>query len=331
MSTKRNISILIGIIGILILLLAGSIGYIIANENYKSKSNGEFSVDNSKVLKEIEELKQLYDAKIADKTNNYISLQIQKDSIENLVSALENSKSDANALVKYKTQYKNLESKMKILVNEIVVLKSRKTSAITKKSVAIVNDSPTKNNSEITAAKTEIIPNKKENPNSKIEQTIVKPEIVSPKTVVVKEDKPAEKNEIISKKSDKNSRITLSDVKASAYISKSAIKKIPTDDAGRADLIKISFTIDGNSNESAGEKTYYFQILSNKNNVMGKRITEYFDNEALTYSFSKSFNYDSQAVQVSQEFLSASFEKGYYFVNIFDRDQLVGKASFQLK
>lgn len=333
MSTKRNISILIGIIGILILLLAGSIGYIIATEENASNLNSNDSAQNNKVLKEIEELKQLYDSKIADKTNNYVTLQIQKDSIQALVVALENSKSDANALIKYKTQYQNLESKMKILVDEIVVLKSKKSVAVTKKAIkpTLESESSTKKLLDITPNKNEALVNRKENPILKHEELITKSDVSTTKVSTSKDEPIISKTENAPRRNNKNAKITLSDVKAGAYISKSATKKVPTEDASKTDFIKISFTIDENSNFGEAEKTYYFQILNNKNNVMGKRITEYFDNEALTYSFSKSFNYEGQTVQVSQEFLSSNFEKGYYFVNIFDRDVPVGKTSFLLK
>lgn len=333
MSTKRNVSILIGIIGILILLLAGTIGYIIANEGNGAVNNSNNSAENAKVLKEIEALKQLYDTKIADKTNNYVSLQIQKDSIEALVRALEDSKSDADALIKYKTQYQNLESKMKILVDEIVVLKSKKSLAITKKGNKpnLENEPVFKKIVDVAPIKNEGVASKKENPISKNEDFVPKSDAVASKSSTSKEEATISKSETTPRRNNKNVKITLSDVAATAYNSKSATKKVPTDAASKTDFIKITFTIDGNSNFGEGEKTYYFQILNNKNNVMGKRITEYFDNEALTYSFSKSFNYDGQSVQVSQEFLNAKFEKGYYFVNIFDRDALVGKTSFQLK
>lgn len=330
MSIQKNISILVGIIGVLILLLAASVGYIISNENSSPITKSESVIDDLKILKEIDELRKIYDAKIADKTNNYIALQIKKDSIEHLVIALENSKTDANSLLKYKTQYKDLESKMKFLVTEIVELKSKKNKALSKKEVSITKDSDAKNRVENIYTKPEPLTVKREIIQSKLDQ-IFKPKTLIPTTTVVKVDKPQEKVEVVVKKSEKNARISLSDVKAGAYISKSATKKVPTDEANKADFIKITFRIDGNPNAEAGEKTYYFQILNNNNNVMGKRITEYFDNETLTYSFSKSFNYESQSIQVSQEFLSSNFEKGYYFVNIFDRDELVGKTSFQLK
>ena len=87
MSSNKRVSILVGIIGLLIILLSGSIGYIFANiESKNTSSTNTNSIENSKVLKEIEELKVLYDTKIADKTISFTEMQIQKDSIQNLVS-----------------------------------------------------------------------------------------------------------------------------------------------------------------------------------------------------------------------------------------------------
>ena len=99
----------------------------------------------------------------------------------------------------------------------------------------------------------------------------------------------------------------------------------------KADLIKITFTLNDNPTAKSGEKNYYIQIIDGKNNVLGKRITEYFDNESLTYSLSKTLNYNNQQMDCSIEFAKKDFEKGLYYVNIFDRDELVGRASFSLK
>ena len=331
MNSNKRISILVGIIALLIILLAGSIGYIFANiSNDNAISNKSSSKENTKVLKEIEALKILYDTKIADKTISYTEMQIQKDSIENLVLALENTKSDASTLLKYKNQYKNLETKMKILVNEIVDLKSKKSRIIFKKQAEVVQLTEDKPKVEI-VSRVEATPIKKE---ISIVKTEVPSEKIEPKNSNVnpiKEVIVVTRSEATTKKADKFGKVTLSDVKAAAYISKSATKKVETNDASRANLIKISFTLDENMNAKAGEKLYYFQIINNKNNVMGKRVTEFFDNESLTYSFAKTFNYENQRLEVSQEFLSNSFEKGYYFVNIFDRDELVGTSSFLLK
>jgi len=69
-NSKRSITILIGVIGILLVLLAGTIGYILGNSSMLS---GDSSVksstisDDKKIMKEIEELKAMYDSKIAEK------------------------------------------------------------------------------------------------------------------------------------------------------------------------------------------------------------------------------------------------------------------------
>ena len=328
MSSNKRLSILVGIIGLLIILLSGSIGYIFDNiESKNTSSSTSNTSENFKVLKEIEDLKVLYDTKIADKTISFTEMQIQKDSIQNLVMALENSKSDGLALIKYKTQFKNLESKMKVLVDEIIDLKSKKSKIVFKKQAAIVQLNDEKSKIE-TINRVEVVPIKKEIPTTKIEnKTENKNNTVSPiKEVIV-----VTNTDLPVKKNDKYGKLTLSDVKAAAYISKSATKKVETIDASKTDLIKISFTLQENPNAKAGEKLYYFQIINSKNNVIGKRITEFFDNESLTYSFAKTVDYNNQTVLVSQEFLSENFEKGYYFVNIFDRDELVGKTSFLLK
>ena len=334
MSNKKSVPILIGIIGLLLILLAGSIGYILGGNSSNSITEPSSISNDKKVLKEIEELKLMYDTKIADKTNTYKALQEEKERVKILVLELEKTKGDANSLVKYKTEYQNLESKMKILVDEIVVLKGKKSKVVSK----TPKPKPTKeitNSTEITLPKTEnVVPKKEVQVETKKEVATVKQEDVfskvatsKPETVVTKTETPAQ-----PKSSEKKySRVSMSNVKAGAFISKSASKQEETTNASRADLLKITFTLDGNPNAKAGDKTYYFQIINGKNNVLGKRVTEFFDNESLTYSFKKSFDYNNESTTITQEFLQEEFQKGVYFINIFDRDDLVGKTSFTLK
>lgn len=319
MSVKRNISILVGIIGVLILLLSASIGYII--HKIELPESGKAISDNSRIIKEIKELKNLYDAKISDKTTTYMNMQIQKDSIEKLVKTLENSKSNEASLLKYKTEFKNLESKMRILVDEIVVLKNKKTIAVVKKESSFNENSIVKTTRIV--AKSEVTPIKTVKSNNEA--------IVNSKSDFVPEIQTKSTAEIPVSKTKKNSKLSLSNVRALGFSSKSGNKKTETTEASKTDLIKISFNINENNDVEKGERTFYFQVINSNNNVMGKRITEYFDNESLTYSFSKSFDYENKSVQVSQEFFNSNFEKGYYFINIFDRNELVGKTSILLK
>jgi hypothetical protein len=330
MSNRKSIPILIGIIGFLMMLLAGSIGYILGGNNNGSDSKDRIETD-SKVMKEIEELKSMYDTKIADKTNNYNALQEEKDRVNKLVSELEKTKGDAAALVKYKTEYKNLESKMKVLVDEIIVLKSKKNIAVSKPQFTRTTKE-VKNATSIPIPKSEPVVTKKETASAvKNENVTPKNENLFVKAVSAKSEPTITKTESPKVTENRYSKVTMSNVRAAAYISKSASKQIETNISNKADLIKINFTLDENPNAKAGEKAYYFQIINEKNNVLGKRITEFFDEESLTYSFRKSFDYNNESVAITQEFLQTDFRPGTYYVNIFDRNELVGKYSFVLK
>ena len=339
MSSKKSISILIGIIGILLVLLAGSIGYIFGTSNLISNDgvSNSTKADDAKVMKEIEELKSLYDTKIAEKTVNYKELEDEKAKVQNLVFELEKTKNDANSLLKYKTQYKSLESKMKVLVSEIVVLKNKKTRISIQPEKPLIAKSESKSRIEngtapiVVSSKKEVASApKSELGKSKSDDFFGKKEVSkSVASEVVKPTQEVKKTPSI--KFEKFAKVSISNVKVAAYNIKSDAKQIETNASNKADIIKINFTVDGNSAAKSGEKTYYIQILNTNNNVVGKRITEFFDNESLTYSLTKTLDYNNQPTECSVDFPYKEFKKGTYFITIFDRNDLVGKSSFTLK
>ena len=56
-----------------------------------------------------------------------------------------------------------------------------------------------------------------------------------------------------------------------------------------------------------------------------------FGSQSLTYSFTTTVKYENKTVEVSQDLPGKNFEKGTYFVNVFDKTELVSKSSFTLK
>ena len=86
-----------------------------------------------------------------------------------------------------------------------------------------------------------------------------------------------------------------------------------------------------NSIAKTGDKTYYVQVIDSKNNVLGEKATESFGDKSLTYSFTTSVKYENKTVQVTENLKGKDFEKGTYFVNVFDKNELVSKTSFTLK
>lgn len=109
-------------------------------------------------------------------------------------------------------------------------------------------------------------------------------------------------------------------------------KQIETDKASRANKLKVSFIIAENQIASAGVRNYFVQIIDSKNNVIGeKRFIKIGDKE-LTYSFISEVRYQNKTVQVDKEIEGDDFEKGTYFVNVFnDKGENVSKTSFVLR
>ncbi|MCC9070847.1 hypothetical protein LNQ49_04455 [Flavobacterium sp. F-65] len=138
-------------------------------------------------------------------------------------------------------------------------------------------------------------------------------------------------NEELAKTVEKGSKLSILNTKTAAYKLRSSGKQIETDKASRADVLKISFTIAENQIAKSGDKTYYIQVIDSKNNVLGDKKTESFGDKSLTYSFLTKVQYENKSVNVSEDLPGKNFEKGTYFINVFDNDELVSKTSFTLR
>lgn len=64
--------------------------------------------------------------------------------------------------------------------------------------------------------------------------------------------------------------------------------------------------------------------------MLGEKKTETFGEYTLTYSFITNAAYENKTIKVSEDLKGDDFEKGTYYVNLFDKDKLVGSSSFTL-
>ena len=192
---------------------------------------------------------------------------------------------------KYRSQYQKLESNMKLLIAENETLKKENVVLTTQRDSTVVVLGETKKNVEALTGQ----------------------------------------NEELAKVVEKGSKLTVLNTKGSAFKLKSSGKQVETDKAGRADVLRISFTIAENQIAKSGDKAYYVQVIDSKSNVLGDKQTVSFGDKSLTYSFITNVKYENQTVQVSQDLRGKDFAKGTYFVNVFDQDILVSKTSFILK
>lgn len=293
---QKNNSSLKAIVVVLALLLVGSLVYIFKmTTDAKTLQTEITSVKTEKetVLDSLNILKTNYDKAIADNTTLSDDLVAEREKVVNLIADLKKSNGDVASLKKYRDQYNKLQSNMKALLAQ--------------------NDKLKKDNQTLTTQRDSTI-------------LVLGEQKKFNDTLVIQ-------NENLAKAVEKGSKLVVMNLRTQAIKQRSSGKQIETERASRADKLKICFAIAANAIAKTGDKTFYVQVIDSKNNVLGEKKTENFGETSLTYSFTTVVAYDSKAVDVC-EFLDGQgkdFEKGTYFVNIFDKADLVSKTSFSLK
>jgi uncharacterized protein (DUF3084 family) len=294
MENQKSNSNLKVVIAVLALLLVGSLVYIFKMTSDAKALQTELTGTKSEkesVLKDLEELKTRYDAAIAENTSMSDELIAEREKIVNLMSDLKKSKGDAASMAKYKNQYFALEAKMKTLMAENEVLKQDNAKLTVERDSTITVLGESRKYNEVLVGQ----------------------------------------NEELSKTVEIAQKLSVSNLKTAAYKLRRSGKQIETEKARNADVLKISFTINENKVAKQGDKTYYVQVIDSKNNVLGEKKIESFGANSLTYSFTSTVNYENKSVDVTQDLPGKDFVKGTYFVNVFDKGELVSKSSFSLR
>jgi len=294
MENQNGNSKLKAIIAILAILLVGSLIYIFkltSDAKTLETTIVETKSEKESVLKDLEALKASYDEAIAENTTMSDELIAEREKVAKLITELKASKGDNASLQKYKTQYKALEQKMRNLMQEVEVLKAQNQTLTT----------------NLDSTKVVLEDSKKYN------QVLVG------------------QNEELAKTVEKGQKLTVTNLKTAAYKQRSSGKQIETDKTSRADLLQISFTKAENKIAKSGDKVYYVQVIDAKNNVLGDKATVSFGDTSLTYSFTTTVKYENKTVDVKEQLPGKDFAKGTYFVNVFDKGELVSKSSFSLR
>lgn len=243
------------------------------------------------VLKDLENLKDSYTNLIKEKTTLNDELIAEKNKVLQLINEVKKSNNDLNILKKYKEQLKNLENKYNTLIRENESLKKLNQELVTKVDSTSTILLESQEYSKVLAGQ-----------NEELAQTVAK-----------------------------GSKLSILNLKTAAYKVKSSGKEIETEKARRANILKISFTIAENAIAKSGDKQYYVQVIDSKNNVLGEKKDISFGDKVLTYSFISKVNYQNKTENITEILKGENFEEGNYFVNIFDKDQLVANTLFVLE
>ncbi|TDO95675.1 hypothetical protein [Flavobacterium sp. 245] len=288
---KNNNSSLKAVIAVLAVLLIGSLVYIFKLSSDTEVVKTELTTTMTEKESVMKDLQELKATYDAAIAENTSMSDELIQERDKVVALMDDLNKSKGDVSKYRSQVQAMQGKMKTLVAE--------------------NDELKKQNGVLT--------------NQRDSTIVVLGESKKYNEVLVGQ------NEELAKTVEKGSKLSVLNTKTIAYKVKGSGKQIETDKASRADVLKVSFTIAENSIAKSGDKTYYVQVIDSKNNVLGEKKTENFGDNSLTYSFKTTVKYENKTVQVSEDLLGKDFEKGAYFINVFDNDELVSKTSFNLR
>ncbi|MDR7372250.1 hypothetical protein [Flavobacterium aquidurense] len=288
---KNNNSSLKAVIAVLAVLLIGSLVYIFKLSSDTEVVKTELTTTLTEKESVMKDLQELKSTYDAAIAENTSMSEELIQERDKVVALMDDLNKSKGDVSKYRSQVQAMQGKMKTLVAE--------------------NDELKKQNGVLTVQRDSTI--------------VVLGESKKYNEVLVGQ------NEELAKTVEKGAKLSVLNTKTIAYKVKGSGKQIETDKASRADVLKVSFTIAENQIAKSGDKTYYVQVIDSKNNVLGEKKTESFGDQSLTYSFKTTVKYENKTVNVSEDLIGKDFEKGAYFINVFDNNELVSKTSFTLR
>lgn len=279
------------IIGVLAFLLIGSLVYIYKISTDAKQVQTVLTTTMTEKETVMKDLQELKATYDAAIAENTSMSDELVKERDKVVNLINDVEKSKGSLSKYKNELSKLQSNMKVLIAENEGLKKENTTLTIQRDSTVVVLGESKKYNEVLVGQ----------------------------------------NDELSKTVEKGSKLSVLNMQTAAYKIRSSGKQVATDKAGRADVLKISFTIAENQIAKSGDKEYYVQVIDSKNNVLGDKQTVNFDDKTLTYSFISKVKYENKTVQVSEDLPGKDFAKGTYFVNVFDKSELVSRTSFTLK
>lgn len=253
------------------------------------------SLSQRNILDSLNTLKVAYDVAILEKTALSQQLEFERKNIENLMEIIRASKNPSSEQIQiYRKQLSDMKIALEAKVVEIKKLKSQNKNLLT--------------------------------------------EIESQNVVMYKQK--TENDTLVSKQ--KRLESTLKDASklvpgnftVIALREKKSGKEEQTEKAKYTNKLKASFSINGNPVAKTGKRVFYIQVLDQKNKVLGEnKLIEFGNNKALVYSFIVAVDFQGKTANVYGVLNSDEnkFQKGTYFVNFFDKQEIMGSTSITLE
>ena len=253
------------------------------------------STAQKNIIDSLNVLKQQYDLAILEKTSLSQQLELERKNVENLMEIIKASKNPSITQIQiYRKQLLDLKTTLESKGLEIKSLKSQNKNLLT----------------EIESQNVVMYQQKAQND-----------------TLILKQKK-------LESTIKDASRLSLTNFKVIALREKKSAIELETDKAKNTKKLKVSFSINGNSVAKTGKRIFYIQVLDQKNTVLGEdKLIEFGNDKALVYSFIVAVDFQGKPANV-YGILNADendFKKGTYFVNFFDKQEIMGSTSITLE
>ncbi|WP_433834696.1 hypothetical protein [Flavobacterium anhuiense] len=262
-------------------------------ENKKDLAVAAETTEQKNILDSLSTLKAAYDLVILENAALSKELELERKNVENLMEVIKVSQNPSIEQIRiYRNQLSGMKSSLDSKLVEIKKLKSQNKNLLTE---------------------------------------------IESQNVVMYQQK-AENDTLISKQKKLEttlkdaSKLYLSNFKAIALREKSSGAELETTKAKNTKKLKISFTVNGNAVAKTGKKVFYVQVLDQKNTVLGdNKLIEFGNDKALVYSFIVSTDFQGKSQNAYGVLNADQFKKGTYFVNYFDKQEIMGSTSITLE
>lgn len=275
--------------------LLGSIAYTVSLYKDREKTKTVLTQEKEYVVNDLTSLQSEYDKAIMESNATNEELVEARDRIAKYIDSVKTMKTDISSLSRYRRQVSLLKKERAFLLKKV--------------------DSLTTSNSMLAMERDSTY------------QELSRQTVFNDSLVV--------QNTQLADAVEKGSALNLAKFSVDAVKERSSGKLVSTTRAGRADKLKICFTVADNAIAQAGDREFYLEVLDPQGNVLGEGTTKSNEGGAsLTYSKATAFYYENRTLDICDYVNkpAGDFQKGNYMAIVYDSKlKILGKSEFTLK
>ncbi len=146
-------------------------------------------------------------------------------------------------------------------------------------------------------------------------------------------DSVSQENLAMNETIKKASIVKATDLRGEAVIIRNSGKVVDTRRSSRADKIRACFTLTPNAVAKRGDRTLYVQVINPKNNIIGEKASQQFEDDVLFYSASTKVFYENEELDVCILVNASEVDlvEGRYTINLFDGPNQIASTTMELK